>query len=303
MGVVVGSITCPLCKTPNTDVSIRNDGSTYSFSCKLCHNFLTDKTFLSLAESFGKLPLLSGVARHHAENGKQLVVNAANWEQLQRLAPTLITDQVRSILQYFGSRTKSIGGYCDYNPEFDYPIGYLRDTEEFIFAVEHLRLRKLILLHMNSFSPRCTLTIEGWSAIERASTVLSDKAFVAMWFDARMNDAYFVGIEPALTSLGYRSIRVDNVEHVGKIDDRIVAEIKESRFLVADFTGHRGGVYFESGFAMGIGLPVVWTCHKKDISKLHFDIRQYSCVVWETPEELREKLTNRIRATIGRRLV
>ena len=33
--------------------------------------------------------------------------------------------------------------------------------------------------------------------------------------------------------------------------------------VVADFTGHRGGVYFEAGFARGLGIPVVWTCHKE----------------------------------------
>ena len=45
-----------------------------------------------------------------------------------------------------------------------------------------------------------------------------------------------------------------------KIDDEIIGEIRRSRFLVADFThgdkGARGSVYYEAGFAYGLGLPV-----------------------------------------------
>lgn len=107
---------------------------------------------------------------------------------------------------------------------------------------------------------------------------------------------------PALdVDTGYRAIRIDNVEHTGKINDRIIAEIKESRFLVADFSGQRGGAYFEVGFAMALGLPVIWTCREDEIDKVHFDTRQYNHIVWKTPGELHEKLAVRIRATVGRR--
>ncbi len=96
-----------------------------------------------------------------------------------------------------------------------------------------------------------------------------------------------------------KPFRVDKKEHNDKVDDLIIASIKESRFVVADFTGHRGGVYFEAGFAMGLGLPVIWSCRQDEVEKLHFDIRQYNCVTWTTAAELQEKLYNRIRATIG----
>jgi hypothetical protein len=52
------------------------------------------------------------------------------------------------------------------------------------------------------------------------------------------------------------------------VDDEIIAEIRRSRFLVADFTCEpekvRGGVYFETCFAMGLNIPIIWTC--KDTS-------------------------------------
>ena len=44
---------------------------------------------------------------------------------------------------------------------------------------------------------------------------------------------------------------------------------KECRFVVADVTNHRNGVYFEAGYAMGMGLPVIWMCHKDDMKEAH----------------------------------
>jgi len=68
--------------------------------------------------------------------------------------------------------------------------------------------------------------------------------------------------------------------------------------MVADVTGHRQAVYFEAGFAMALGLTVIFTCHQDDLDDCSFDTRQYPHILWESHEELREKLKYRIQATI-----
>lgn len=88
-----------------------------------------------------------------------------------------------------------------------------------------------------------------------------------MWFDDSMNDAYRVGIKPAVEDAGYAVHRIDQKDFVGRVVDEIVAELCKSRFVVADFTtspevGARGGVYFEAGFAYGLDMPVFLTCRK-----------------------------------------
>ena len=35
---------------------------------------------------------------------------------------------------------------------------------------------------------------------------------------------------------------------------------------------------------------MILTCRKNEIEKLHFDIRQYNCIDWETPAELARRL-------------
>ena len=149
------------------------------------------------------------------------------------------------------------------------------------------------------------VTVDGYARLHDAVTNIATKAFVAMWFHESTEGAYYEGIAPAIQEAGYNPLRIDQKPDVVKIDDEIIAEIRTSRFLVADFTQHereaRGGVYFEAGFAMGLETPVIFTCRKDvvDANNLHFDTRQYAHIVWENPEQLRVDLLNRIRARIG----
>lgn len=145
------------------------------------------------------------------------------------------------------------------------------------------------------------ITPEGWAYLEKLKqrNPLSQQCFVAMWFHKCMTPIYEDFIAPAIRDAGYEPNRIDKKEHFGKIDDEIVAEIRRSRFVVADFTGHRAGVYYEAGFAHGLNIPVIFTCRKKELHRLHFDIRQYVTIDWETPEGLAKRLTQRITGTIG----
>jgi nucleoside 2-deoxyribosyltransferase len=106
----------------------------------------------------------------------------------------------------------------------------------------------------------------------------------------------------SIADSAYKPHRVDNREHSDKIDDEIVAQIKRSRFILADFTKHRGGVYYEAGFAKGLGLDVIWTCREDDVDKLHFDIRQYNCILWNETDldGFKNGITNRVEAVLGR---
>lgn len=157
-----------------------------------------------------------------------------------------------------------------------------------------------------------TLTSKGFEFLESLDTgaIETTQAFVAMWFDPSMDEAYRSGFSPAIAEAGYSPLRVDQKEHSNKIDDEIIAEIRRSRFVIADFTCEifdrtkgqiaiaRGGVYYEAGFAQGLGIPVIWTCRKDCIGHVHFDTRQYNHIVWTTPEDLQRQLINRIRAVI-----
>lgn len=164
----------------------------------------------------------------------------------------------------------------------------------------------------------------------------SNICFVAMWFNpGEMGKVYEKAIKPAIEhredeSLEprFKSIRIDNVEHINDINDEIIATIRRSRFMVCDLTGYRGGVYFEAGFAYGLGLPVIYTCRKdwtkeqilrtkskkqvKDLydenmkpirirkEGVHFDLAHMNRIEWEEDrlDDFRNTLENRIKAVI-----
>ena len=130
------------------------------------------------------------------------------------------------------------------------------------------------------------------------------QGFVAMWFDPSLNDAFAQGFKPAIEAAGYAPYRVDQDHFLGKVDDRIIAAIRQSRFVVADFTcgleGARGGVYYEAGFAQGLGIPVIYTCRHDCFPQVHFDTNHINHLIWEDPGDLRSKLQVRIEATLGR---
>jgi nucleoside 2-deoxyribosyltransferase len=175
------------------------------------------------------------------------------------------------------------------------------EAEEFLYMLKQL-LDDGLVIGDYRLPTKLYITVKGWKKIAELQKNFHEdynQVFVAMCFKPEMEKPYINGIKKAIEDCDYRAIRIDKVEHNNKIDDKIIAEIKKSKFIVADFTWHRGGVYFEAGFAMGLGKPVIWTCRQDHLSEIHFDTRQYSHIVWENESDLYHKLYNRIRATIN----
>ncbi|MEQ1639132.1 MAG: hypothetical protein ABL903_20930 [Methylococcales bacterium] len=147
------------------------------------------------------------------------------------------------------------------------------------------------------------ITPRGYEFLEslKYNHASSQIGFCAMWFDESVLPIWTNAICPAIKDAGYNPKRIDGHQHNNRIDDEIIAMLRRSKFVVADFTGQRGGVYFEAGFALGLGLQVIWTCKKSDLEKVHFDNRQYNFVLWEEDKlnEFKVSLQNRIEATIG----
>lgn len=167
------------------------------------------------------------------------------------------------------------------------------------FVFRHLVDRGFLKEH--SGTGKYQVTGNGFERIEaqNAFNAASAQAFVAMWFDASMDNAWSSGFAMAIKQAGFEPFRINLKEHNNKICDEIIAEIRRSRFLVADFTGHRGGVYYEAGFAAGLGLPVIFTCKRDHLQDLHFDVRQFNTIDWSDAADLTSRLGVRISATIG----
>jgi nucleoside 2-deoxyribosyltransferase len=122
-----------------------------------------------------------------------------------------------------------------------------------------------------------------------------------MSFSADLKSIYEGPISRAITKAGYKPYRVDTEPHSDRIDAKIISEIKNSRFVIADVTEQKRGVYFEAGYALGLGLPVLWCVREDDLSNVHFDTRQYNHIIWKTASDLENQLYDFICAIIGKK--
>ena len=311
---------CPICDKPfdssSPDGLAWGSGSKEDeayVKCKICGTYRIMERAVGQAQESGlkldpaRASLLSGAIREQYEEGIEPVVRDLDQLEAQVSVKDDPLKSIDKIVWYVYNKAGSAADFVRLDKEVDFPIGYARGPEEFGFfldkAVELGFLeRKTQVQETARFkNPSYRLTVrEGWKRVNELRTTQRAywQAFVAMWFAEEMNEAFSEGFYKALQDAGYDALRIDMREHNEKIDDRIIAEIRRSSLLVADFTDHRGGVYFEAGFAMGLGIPVIWTCREDHIGELHFDTRQYNHIVWKTPEDLREKLRLRIEATL-----
>ena len=121
-----------------------------------------------------------------------------------------------------------------------------------------------------------------------------------MSFSDELRSAWENGIKPAIERAKFRPYRIDFEPHLDRIDAKVITEIKNSKFLVADVTGERPSVYFEAGYALALGLPVFWCVREDEEKQVHFDTRQFPHIIWKNEPDLLDKLYYRIVALIGR---
>lgn len=294
---------CPICGMELVESGRIAGRDAHAFACRRCGRFGMTRTLLACIPPEAEterhmLPYLSAYTRQSSDRGSPPELTTTNWQDLAGAhATTRSSQKTAKLLDLIASRSRFPGEPVPIGPETDCALIDTGSPEEFSFFLEHLVSRGFLEKHGNGYR----VTVAGWQRVETAGAASSGqpgRCFVAMAFDPALNDVYELGIQLAIKDCGFEPIRVDKVEHNEKICDRILAEIRRSRFLVADFTLHRKGVYFEAGFATAIGLPVIFCCRSDELAQTHFDTRQYNHIVWETADDLRAKLSDRVRATI-----
>ena len=304
---------CLVCGQLVPEVSDCVQSHSERFNCPVCGDYcLGERAHQQLGEIAysGRTPkpnvadnhhLLSAVIRERFERAGKHEVFIPDFDEVRAAAIPLNDpfEAVDRILLYVAQSAPRVGDEVQLVPKHDYPVGFARDAMEFENLIG-LGVQVGFLEVQESLQARPSPDGLRRLAQLRIRAVDPDSAFVAMSFSEELQEVYKRGIEPALLSTGFRSIRADRIEHNGKIDDRIVADIRRSFLVVADFTGHRHNVYFEAAFALGLGRHVIWMCRDSDINEAHFDTRQYNHVVWRDATDLRERLRNRIEATIPR---
>jgi hypothetical protein len=144
-------------------------------------------------------------------------------------------------------------------------LTYSASKEEVMLLVNMLIEQDFLYAPKNTTTNRpsaAQITVKGIVEAEELGSAVSGslKAFVAMSFDKKLDEAWSNGFYPAVKAAGYEPLRIDDKDYIGGVTDEIMAELRRSRFVIADYTGQKNGVYFEAGFALGLNLFVIPTC-------------------------------------------
>lgn len=255
--------------------------------------FTRERTLLKLD------PILISWEESHFPNLLSMTIR-----EIIKRYPQKISERVDRALINISKLSKYTGESVVINLEKDYPL-FFPDSKNLDSAgfILNILISEGLIEMPHHLQGNYTILAEGWNRIYELEKSLSPKSkqgFIAMSFHSSLDHIWQSGIARAIRDAGFEPHRVSESETNGKICDEIIVQIRKSKFIVADFTGQRNGVYFEAGYALGLGIPVIWTCKKEEVDAdlLHFDTRQYNHISWENEEDLYKRLLNRIKVNI-----
>ncbi len=230
--------------------------------------------------------------------------------------PKSFAEKIDLILLYIFNHTSHLGQSVHFSAEQLYSFLFVDRYEwssskyvlrpqndlqqEGVFMLKCLAERKYIPdyigLHCDH-TQDITLMPSAYARIDEIQKNTSNgrNVLVAMKFgdDTKpLREAIRKGVQDAK----YHAIFIDEVQHNDFITPELLKHIRDSKFVVVDLTHQNNGAYFEEGYAMGLGKPVIQLCKKG--TQLHFDIAQKNTIMWASEDDIPELLRNRIVATI-----
>lgn len=276
----------------------------HTVDCPVCGQYVASRALLDDQLNPAVIPtgeryLISAWIKWHSLRGmdpptlseevcKSAIADAPSYTPIERMEQFLLSMAIRSGLP--GKRLRT-------EPSLEYPYAWAAIPAECMAYLGWLQE----LGYLTFANGSALVTRKGW---ERATELQRDfqhsgrRAFVAMWFDDSFDSVWAEGLRPGIRDAGYEPYRIKEDIHNERIDFRIIAAIRASRFLVADVSEPRTAVYYEAGFAEGLGKLVIWTCREDRLKGLSFDTRQFRHVAWRDPVDLRGQLSATIQALL-----
>jgi hypothetical protein len=280
---------CPICLSPK--VKFRSDARRSNIlviDCSRCGQFGLSPEFLwsDLTLPSSQIANASKWVREYRQGR---ILRESDWDTLLRLQTPTVGEKAEKLIRYLSQKYTKIGTKI-YLEAMEIKrqliaVSWAEDEDELRYLLfDYLGEKGFIVA--DDGKKYCTISPVGWDYLSKKNQhPNSEIGFCAMWFDPSIQPIWDEAISLAIEAAGYTPKIMNRHQHNNRIDDEIIAMIRRSRFLVADFThgedGDRGGVYFEAGFALGLGLQVIHTCRKDMIkeNKIHFDThgRRINC--------------------------
>lgn len=311
---------CPICGYAGAKQFSRSSRELGGFfQCERCGEYEASHNLFIFSDVNAKIQeisyILSGLARELFETGANPPsFSLENFETLAKRFPVpdvkSIEEKIKKLLQRVREKTQYFGEEIKLGDiETVVPLAYAKNSDELAALFTLMTEKKLakigILNNENDDGKRTvrmTLSANGWDLTNTLEdkNKESDRGFVAVWFHDSMNENIDAA-EQAIIESGFRAICIRDEHFSERIMDKALGEIRRSRFVIVDLTGNRGSVFFEAGFAHGLGIETIYVyCeeHNGEVTNLEFYVKHYQCYKYKTPSDLKETLKVAIAARI-----
>jgi nucleoside 2-deoxyribosyltransferase/predicted RNA-binding Zn-ribbon protein involved in translation (DUF1610 family) len=299
---MINEINCPICNISSKEESTGRDG--YHIICPKCGEYFISRSLKINLRSIENIKDNNKISSWISEQNK-LFGNIP--ELLTSNIEAIINQREKTIKEKFDCFMKTISSLDQgHITNLNFNHCYIYDNEFSIFfqkALDKNYIKGNISKVINSYQSAFLFFGMNFDGLEYVESLNqknenSKNVFAAFYFTKELQSIFDNDVKQVIEESGLTYIRVSSstTDTNITINDDIIGKIKSSKIVIADFSGQRSSVYFEAGLAMGLNIPVIWTCKKDEIDDLSFDTRQYPHILWETKEELKEKLKNRIKA-------
>jgi hypothetical protein len=119
-------------------------------------------------------------------------------------------------------------------------------------------------------------------------------AFVSMPLSSKFDDIFFYGIQNAVHATNLLCERSSQLASEGEVFDRAMQQIEAAAVVIADISGANPIVYFEIGYALGRGRPIILIVDESE--EPHFSAKGQRYLKYSAIRNLEELLKYELRA-------
>jgi hypothetical protein len=131
------------------------------------------------------------------------------------------------------------------------------------------------------------------------------RAFIVMQFSSPYNEVYSHVIKDVCEELSVESLRADEIYGPGIIVKDVIDRIARSQVIIADISPTNPNVYFEVGYALALGKPIILLAQRLAPGvQLPFDLSAFRVLFYEDSiggkPKLEEGLRKHLREILGK---
>ena len=207
---------CPICSTSLNPRQVKRSGKidSFDYDCWICGNFnISEPGVLELGNEKYKYKdqkyILSGIIRKYNLENEYKSLNINNYNNLIKNAniPKNPLEAIDLIILFVFKSMEKANSYVFISHDAGYPIAFAKDKSEFCYYLDLAQKLKYLEVKKEEDGRifKYRLGLKGWEHVDelRKKEVISNKAFVAMWFDKSMDEPWENGFKKGLKEVGY----------------------------------------------------------------------------------------------------